>query len=532
MTTRWPPESPARWTERQRQVLDLLAKSRSNQEIADELGISLDGAKWHVREIISILGVESRYEAADYWREYHGLPARLRRFGAALTTSTGLRWAAGVAAVTGVTAAGILLVVAATSGDGPVPASQAETPSPAPGETPSPAPDETPTPGATTDPLVPGARQPPPLPSVVSDPDALASGRLLVYADEVGAEVVASRRHPIVDIVTYDRDADRIVAAFRVGGADEFTTTDWARLAGRQVVAHLEERVIVANLDGSGMRTLYEPPDPARVTTLAVSPDARTVAIGVDGIDGQHGYGILAFVDIETGREVGRIEAADFRAAGFDGSPGVKGWWANGEAVEVWGYIGRGGPGTSGTVYRDGRIVRHERWAGMSADGSRVDIGRGEYVTACLGDLGWYAVTALDLLDTRSGAIERFTYGGEAIAAVSWAPDGSEFVFQSAEAQERGITPDCPDQPTTPEWKLWTPAGVLPVPDMEAIMRRWYGDNFVQVECDGAILRFDWPAEAQVPRCSYMIDPPPGTLIVGGQRVGTVTWASIVGFID
>jgi hypothetical protein len=48
-------------------VLDLLRRGRSNREIAGELGISLAGAKYHVSQIISKLGVSSREEAAS-WR--------------------------------------------------------------------------------------------------------------------------------------------------------------------------------------------------------------------------------------------------------------------------------------------------------------------------------------------------------------------------------------------------------------------------------------------------------------------------------
>jgi DNA-binding CsgD family transcriptional regulator len=67
------------WTARQRQVLDLIAHGRSNAEIAAELGVSLDGAKWHMREILSKLGVDTREEAAEYWRRYNGWPSRFGR---------------------------------------------------------------------------------------------------------------------------------------------------------------------------------------------------------------------------------------------------------------------------------------------------------------------------------------------------------------------------------------------------------------------------------------------------------------------
>lgn len=90
---------PIKWTKRQKEVLDLLVKGYTNRQIGEALGISLDGAKWHVSEIIGTLGVDTREEAADYWREYNGLPARLRRVGAALTGGLALRWAAAVAGV-------------------------------------------------------------------------------------------------------------------------------------------------------------------------------------------------------------------------------------------------------------------------------------------------------------------------------------------------------------------------------------------------------------------------------------------------
>jgi len=88
-----------RLTARQRDVLELLRRSLTNEEIARELGISLDGAKWHVSEIISRLGVRDRYEAA-------GLPVagrgRLARLFAPITLlrTTNLAPAAYVLSVT------------------------------------------------------------------------------------------------------------------------------------------------------------------------------------------------------------------------------------------------------------------------------------------------------------------------------------------------------------------------------------------------------------------------------------------------
>ncbi len=67
------------WTPRQREVLALLAADKTNGEIADELAVSLAGAKWHVSEIMSKLGADSREEAAEYWRRYNGLQPRFAR---------------------------------------------------------------------------------------------------------------------------------------------------------------------------------------------------------------------------------------------------------------------------------------------------------------------------------------------------------------------------------------------------------------------------------------------------------------------
>ena len=56
-------------TPREWQVLSLLEEGLTNREIADRLGISSDGAKYHVAEIISKLGVNNRREAVDFMHE-------------------------------------------------------------------------------------------------------------------------------------------------------------------------------------------------------------------------------------------------------------------------------------------------------------------------------------------------------------------------------------------------------------------------------------------------------------------------------
>jgi NarL family two-component system response regulator LiaR len=62
-----PKEEPARdLTEREREVLNLVAQGHSNQQIADAMVISLATVKAHISSILSKLGVSSRTEAIAY----------------------------------------------------------------------------------------------------------------------------------------------------------------------------------------------------------------------------------------------------------------------------------------------------------------------------------------------------------------------------------------------------------------------------------------------------------------------------------
>ena len=55
---------PDALTARERKVLGLLRLGLTNEEIAERLRITLDGAKYHVSQILSKLGVATREEAA------------------------------------------------------------------------------------------------------------------------------------------------------------------------------------------------------------------------------------------------------------------------------------------------------------------------------------------------------------------------------------------------------------------------------------------------------------------------------------
>ncbi|MGE0601123.1 MAG: helix-turn-helix transcriptional regulator [Dehalococcoidia bacterium] len=111
-----PSDSVEELTPRQREVLALLVKGKTNFEIAEALGLSLEGAKYHVREITGRLGVESREEAAEWWRRERRPSRRaLRGFGWLVPR---LALLIGVAAVVAATGVVVAFAVGASGGGG------------------------------------------------------------------------------------------------------------------------------------------------------------------------------------------------------------------------------------------------------------------------------------------------------------------------------------------------------------------------------------------------------------------------------
>ncbi|MGE0601374.1 MAG: LuxR C-terminal-related transcriptional regulator [Dehalococcoidia bacterium] len=93
-------------TPRQQDVIRLIAKGLTNGEIAERLDLTLDGVKWHVREILGKCGVDSREEAVERWRtQRRRLPERMWSGG--ILASTAVRWVGGIAVAGAGAAAGI-----------------------------------------------------------------------------------------------------------------------------------------------------------------------------------------------------------------------------------------------------------------------------------------------------------------------------------------------------------------------------------------------------------------------------------------
>jgi Tol biopolymer transport system component/DNA-binding CsgD family transcriptional regulator len=55
-------------SERRRQVLDGVEAGKSNGVLARELGVTVDGVKWHVSELLLDTGCRDRRELAEWWR--------------------------------------------------------------------------------------------------------------------------------------------------------------------------------------------------------------------------------------------------------------------------------------------------------------------------------------------------------------------------------------------------------------------------------------------------------------------------------
>ncbi|MEX1103835.1 MAG: helix-turn-helix transcriptional regulator, partial [Dehalococcoidia bacterium] len=121
-------------TDRQREVLNLLAKGHSNGEIAQALGISLPGAKWHVRELMDRVGVESRDELAEWWERERSIRTSASRALRSLWAGLGLaRVAAGAAVVAvGLVGTGILIDLGGSEAPSPVAPQATATPTPTP----------------------------------------------------------------------------------------------------------------------------------------------------------------------------------------------------------------------------------------------------------------------------------------------------------------------------------------------------------------------------------------------------------------
>lgn len=120
--TRSDPRRDRALTDRQREVMSLMVRGYTNGQIAEAMGISLDGAKFHVSEILSRLGVSTREEAVTVWQDESGMIASIRRivFASSGWASPLLKTVAiGIAGLTVTVGVAAIIWVSAHSDGGP-----------------------------------------------------------------------------------------------------------------------------------------------------------------------------------------------------------------------------------------------------------------------------------------------------------------------------------------------------------------------------------------------------------------------------
>ena len=232
-------------TERQRDVLDLMARGNTNPQIAEALGMTLDGAKFHVSEILNKLNVANREEAAQWWREERSLKRRALR---------GLGWLAG--GWRWLAVGGTALAVAAIGGG-------------------------------------------------LAAWMLMDSGSSIQREDDLVFQLTASGGAP--EIVTYRPATQTIVHRFAAPLDTSGEAWTPAASAGNYIAFISSDRQVVGrDLDGGNQRILYRFVGQVSAPIVEPSPDGKLFAI-LDN-PGNDVAPIVAIVDPATGQEILRVE--------------------------------------------------------------------------------------------------------------------------------------------------------------------------------------------------------------------------------
>lgn len=500
-------------TPRQREVIELMAKGKTNAKIGDALGIRLDGAKWHVSEILSVLGVDTREQAVEVWREQARLDRRVGRAVRAISPTAGLKLVGtgAAAALVAGTALGVWILLANGGGD----------PGTSPGVSPSadvatpPVPQAT----ATWTPFIVGTATPRVEPGAANH-EALRSANLVVYADQFSDELWASGMH---EIVVYDLDSGRPAASFRVSNPISM------ELVGRSVLIQDSTTVTLSGLTGTPQVVFEAPPDRI-ITGFAVSNDGALVAIGTEGADSfPDERSELLVVELATG-DVTRTFTFDELGV----TPVPLAWRADGSAIEFRQWLHKGviDMAGTGTARLDGSVEHHE--------GSLVEIDREGRVGAwSTGDISYgcdavnEARDRYELRDLSTGdRLGELTLPDHVLKDGVWSPDGREFLVaaHAVDSQLPNGQP-CWDWPA-PKYYLWNDSGFEHVADHHAVLRRWEGDRYVEVDCDGNLLtRWTGQPLPQV-TCIPSLVSPRANIRIDGEVIDSVRNATIIGFID
>ncbi|HMO54816.1 MAG TPA: LuxR C-terminal-related transcriptional regulator [Tepidiformaceae bacterium] len=500
--------APGELTARQREVLELLARRQTNGEIAEKLGISLSAAKWHVSEIIGELGVDTRGEAADWWREQNGLPARLRRSG--LVVAGWLSWrpvAMGLAALALIVAAAVVAALLWQGGDDEaLPAVDDETPTASPSPTASVA---TPTASPTPDPFL----------AYQTYPVAGRNG-LFVYTVFAGEESTRDRTWPVRELVVQDLGTGQLVAHWAYSGLD-LGYPIGAVLGGEHIVVATEGGLTRYNIDGSGELRLFSPTTPQTIADIAVSPDGRLVAVSSNCYLMCLSENAVTFFDITSGQRVTQVTQSATGFEGFAGDIWEIAW--DGDATGVWvlGATYSEGGGSRAFVGLDGSVeaYRPDDWGFSNLSPS------GRYVAEGVPQIGCMRIggRVFRVTDLDTGAVVATVTGETGAYAVwEWSPDSSAVVYQFIPGD---IEANCDWAGNEPEYRLLTLATgqSQAVNDMTVLHQSWYGEQFVEVVCpdpapeNPVLTRYGLSSSCKRPGPGETV----GDVFVGGAKVAS-----------
>ncbi len=319
-------------THRQREVLDLIVQGRTNAEIGERLGISLDGAKWHVSEILTRLGLETREQAAEYWRHERSAARQVAVRGGMLAGFLRVPVLAGIAAATIVGTFALVLLLVRDGDDSP--------PASAPGT----ATVAAPTSIATTTP-----------------PPASATGRIVVMR-----RVAIDTGFPTYEVATVDRATGTTVSSFRIGELDDRVVMP-PLLIGTQVVAVFDQRVDLYEPNGTLVRRLLVLGGSSgeHIHVAAVHEERGLVAISSSRPISQTAEyprtGDITFVRAADGTVVEKSNQQDWPGYTGDHMPGYPhgvAWVEDGSGVFVQGATGSERPGARWRVSPDGSVTQ------------------------------------------------------------------------------------------------------------------------------------------------------------------------------
>jgi DNA-binding CsgD family transcriptional regulator len=289
----WKRRRPNDLTPRECEVLKLLRLGLTNEEISQRLGITVAGAKYHVSQILSKLGVTTREEAVAWRSEEHSWYWKLAWLGGA---SIVVAAAAGLAALLSDSGTNLILESDNVAGDSvtgaTIPTPMTHTTPPATADTPglrSSAPTPPPTSEAaaigptavtsergsmpTRTPAASATRSamPTPTPTHAGGGVPGGSGNIAFWSDTNGGDI---------QVMAHDGSGRASITSGPETDGSPAWSPDGTRITFSRISMGYSHDIFVANADGSGVTNLTN--KPGTYYNPAWSPDGSRIALSKD----------------------------------------------------------------------------------------------------------------------------------------------------------------------------------------------------------------------------------------------------------